>query len=151
MTSDWKNYKKNICERIEEKVLGFSINDKKILISAILSEAYLNEKNDYNEQLKKIGVDKSLETIGDYVLDFVIVIDHFAKNSQYTPKQLDDFRQWYGKNSNLHKFSKETLHLQDFILWVLMNLLRKNGTRHRQRCLLTDLKCSSERFILIVG
>jgi ribonuclease-3 len=57
-----------------------------------------------------------LETIGDYVLDFVI-IDNFAAKERHTAKEIDDFRQWYGKNENLQYFSKICLQLQNYILW----------------------------------
>ena len=114
-TTDWIAYRDELCRPIESDILGFKVQDKQRLISAIISNAFLNEQVKF-EQLKKIPADKSLETIGDFVLDFVI-IDHFARNVLYTAQQIDDFRQWYGNNINLQYFSKNCIHLQNFILW----------------------------------
>ena len=94
---------------------GYPVRNKERLISAIISNALLNEPVGF-EQLKKIPVDKSLETIGDFILDFVI-IDNFATKDQYTAQQIDDFRQWYGNNENLQYFAKNCIHLQNYILW----------------------------------
>jgi len=35
----------------------------------------------------------------------------------YTAKEIDDFRQIYGRNENLHAYSKECIKLQNYILW----------------------------------
>ena len=80
--------------------------------SATLSS---NEKIEF-EQLRKIPADKSLETIGDYVLDFAI-IEHFPRKENTTPKEINDFREFYGNNETLHRFAKNRIHLQNFILW----------------------------------
>lgn len=142
MTSDWETYKNDICEPLEDQIFGFSIKNRDLLISGILSNAFLNEKSEF-EEMKKIGVDESLETIGDFVLDFII-IDHFTKKIRYTPKQIDDFRQWYGKNSNLHFFSKKTLRLQDYILWG-----PDEKTKEKWNQLST--KILADRFEMLIG
>ena len=114
-TPDWINYRDKICYPVEKYLLGYSVRNKERLISAIISNALLNEKVEF-EQLRKIPPDPSLETIGDYVLDYVI-IDNFATKDQHTAKEIDDFRQLYGGNEALHLFSKNFVHLQNFILW----------------------------------
>jgi dsRNA-specific ribonuclease len=108
-------YLSKICYPVERYLLGYSVRNKERLISAIISNALLNEPVGF-EQLSTIHVDKSLETIGDFILDFVI-IDNFATKDQYTAQQIDDFRQWYGNNENLQYFAKNCLHLQNYILW----------------------------------
>jgi hypothetical protein len=75
-TTGWIRYRDEVCYPIEKFLLGYSVRSKERLISAIISNAFLNEKGEF-EQLKKIPVDTSLETMGDFVLDFVI-FDHFA-------------------------------------------------------------------------
>jgi ribonuclease-3 len=114
-TADWINYRDKLCYPVERYLFGFAVRNRERLISAIISNAFLNEQVE-SEHLKKIPADKSLETIGDFVLDFVI-IDHFAGNDRYTAKEIDDFRQWYGNNETLHSFSKNCIHVQNFILW----------------------------------
>jgi ribonuclease-3 len=114
-SADLDNFLSTICYPVERYLLGYHVRNKKRLISAIISNALLNEPVGF-EQLSTIPVDKSLETIGDFILDFVI-IDHFANNDRYTAQQIDDFRQWYGKNENLQYFAKTGIRLHRYILW----------------------------------
>lgn len=114
-TANWIDYRDKICYPVERYLIGFAVRNKERLISAIISNAFWNEKVEF-EQLKGIPADTSLETIGDFVLDFVI-IDNFAPKDRYTAKEIDDFRQWYGNNENLQYFSKKCIHLQNYILW----------------------------------
>jgi dsRNA-specific ribonuclease len=112
--ADSDTYLDKICYPVERYLLGFAVRDKERLISALISNALLNEPVGF-ERLRTIPVDKSLETIGDFILDFVI-IDNFATSERYTAQQIDDFRQWYGKNENLQYFAKNGIHLHNYIL-----------------------------------
>ena len=114
-STEWIHYRDRICYPVERYLLGFAVQDKERLISAIISNAFLNEKIEF-EQLRKIPADKSLETIGDYVLDFAI-IEHFPRKEHTTPQEVNDFREFYGNNETLHEFSKRCIRLQNFILW----------------------------------
>jgi dsRNA-specific ribonuclease len=114
-TAGWTIYRNEICYPVERYLIGFAVRDKERLISAIISNAFLNEKIEF-EQLKKIPADPSLETIGDFVLDFVI-IDNFSMECRHTAKEIDDFRQFYGGNNALHLFAKNCIRLQNYILW----------------------------------
>jgi ribonuclease-3 len=114
-TAGWTDYRNKVCYPVEKYLIGFAVRDKERLISAIISNALLNEKVEF-EEMRKIPADSSLETIGDFVLDFA-VIDHFAATGRYTAKEIDDLRQLYGNNENLQLFSKNCLRLQNFILW----------------------------------
>jgi ribonuclease-3 len=113
--TDWANYQYEICYPVEKYLLGYPIQDKQRLISAIISNAFLNETIEF-EQLRKIPADKSLATIGDYILDFAIM-EHFPRRENTTPKEINDFREMYGENKTLHRFAKTHLRLQNFILW----------------------------------
>ncbi len=113
--ADPDTYLSKICYPVERYLLGYPVRNKERLISAIISNALLNEPVGF-EQLSTMHVDKSLETIGDFILDFVI-IDNFATKDRFTAQQIDDFRQWYGNNENLQHFAKSCLHLQNYILW----------------------------------
>jgi ribonuclease-3 len=114
-STGWVEYQNRICYPVERYLLGFAVRDRERLISAIISNAFLNEKIEF-EELRKIPADPSLETIGDFVLDFVI-IDHFAREGKYTAKEIDDFRQFYGSNDALHAFARNVLNLHTFIVW----------------------------------
>jgi dsRNA-specific ribonuclease len=140
--TEWTKYRDKICYLTEEFLLGYPVRDKDQLISAIISNAFINEKIIF-EELKKISADTSLETIGDYVLDFVI-IDHFAKKKNYTAKEIDDFRQFYGNNKTLHWFSKNCLHLQEFILWG-------PDERDKQKWNFPETEILANRFEMIIG
>jgi len=117
MESDtgWITYRNDLCKPVETDLLGYPVQNKERLISAIISNALLNEAVPFQE-LKKIKVDTSLETMGDFILDFLI-FDNFALKGHYTAKEIDNFRQLYGGNDILHCFSKKCIKLQDFILW----------------------------------
>jgi dsRNA-specific ribonuclease len=111
----WEYYRDGLCKPIEDKLLGFPVKNKERLISAIMSNARLNEGVPFPE-LKEIRLDSSLETMGDFILDFAI-FDNFALKGKFTAKEVDDFRQFYGGNEALHNYAKEFLKLQDVILW----------------------------------
>jgi dsRNA-specific ribonuclease len=104
-----------ICYPAERYLFGFAVRDKERLISALISNALLNEPVGF-ERLRSIRVDRSLETTGDCILNFVI-IDNFATKERYTAQQIDDFCQWYGKNENLQYFAKNGIQLHKYILW----------------------------------
>ena len=107
--------------------------------SATLSS---NEKIEF-EQLRKIPADKSLETIGDYVLDFAI-IEHFPRKENTTPKEINDFREFYGNNETLHRFAKNRIHLQNFILWG-------PGERNQKKWDQPGTDLLADRFEMLVG
>jgi ribonuclease III len=113
--ADWIKYRDEICYPVEKYLFGFAVRNKERLISAIISNAFLNVLVDF-EQLRKIPVDKSLETIGDFVLDYAI-IENFPKKESTSPREINDFREFYGKNKTLQWFAKNCIHLQNFILW----------------------------------
>jgi hypothetical protein len=53
------------------------------------------------QELKDTGRFGGLNTIGDRILDFII-IDHFAAvNENLTPEQINKYREVYGKNETL--------------------------------------------------
>ena len=111
----WEQYRDELCKPIEDELLGFPVQNKERLISAIISNQLLNEGVPFPE-LKDCRKDSSLETMGDYILDFTI-FDNFALKGKFTAKEIDDFRQFYGGNEALHLYSKKHLKLQKFVLW----------------------------------
>jgi ribonuclease-3 len=138
---DWMKYRDQICYPVEKYLLGFSVRDKERLISAIISNAFLNERIEF-EQLKKIPADPGLETIGDFVLDFVI-IDNFAPEGRHTAKEIDDLRQFYGGNEALHLYAKNCVRLQNFILWGPDERKRKPWDQ--------ETRILADRFEMLIG
>jgi hypothetical protein len=114
-SSGWIDYRDKVCYPVERYLLGYAVRNKERLVSAILRNAFLNEKVEF-EQIREIPMDKGLGTIGDYVLDYAIIENIPGKEST-TPKEINDFRESYGKNANLHLFSKNCIRLQNYILW----------------------------------
>jgi ribonuclease III len=139
-TTEWINYRDEICYPVEKYLLGYSVQNKERLVSAIISNAFINEKPEF-KQLTKIPADKSLETIGDFVLDFAI-LEHFPKKESTTPQEVDDNRAFYGKNGTLTWFSKNRLHLQNFILW---------GPDERVREVWNSPEVLADRFEMLIG
>ncbi len=113
--TEWATYLHEICFPVEKLLLGYPVQNKERLVSAIISNAFLNEKIRF-DQLRKIPEDKSLATLGDYVLDFAIM-EHFSRKENTTPKEINDFREFYGNNEILQWFSEERIRLQNVILW----------------------------------
>jgi len=58
----WIDYRDEQCRPVERDLLGFSVRNKERLIGAIISNAFLNEKVEFN-QLRQIPADTSLETM----------------------------------------------------------------------------------------
>lgn len=114
--ADWITYRDQICYPVERYLLGYSVQNKERLISAILRNAFTNEPTDFKDRLKEISMYKSLETIGDFVLDYAI-IDTFPEKEYSSPKEIDDLRTFYSNNDTLQRFSKNCIRLQNFILW----------------------------------
>jgi ribonuclease-3 len=141
-TKEWLNYRNQICYPVEKYLLGYPVQNKDRLISAIISNAFLNEKINF-EQLRKTPADKSLETIGDYVLDFAI-IENFPGKENTTPKEIDNYRQFYGMNDTLHQFSKNCIHLQNFILWG-------PDERNQQKWDQSNTDILADRFEMLIG
>jgi ribonuclease-3 len=121
MAISWDEYVKERSSLAESKFLGEQFNDRELLIRALTRNAVLNEKPPY-EELKTNGSQIGLDTIGDTVLDFVI-IDHFSRESKeslkkrYSPEELNDLREFYGNNLILHKFAKISMELQHYVIW----------------------------------
>jgi ribonuclease-3 len=139
---EWASYLHEICYPVERYLLGYPVRDKERLVSAIISNAFLNEKIEF-AQLRNIPADKSLETIGDYVLDFAI-IENFPRKENATPKEINDFREFYGKNESLHWFGKSHLLLQNFILWG-------SDEKNQKKWDLPTTDLLAERFEMLIG
>ncbi len=110
MAITWPDYLKEKSSPFEKKFLGEEFKERTILVRALTRNAVLNEKLEHKE-MKSNGSQDGLDTIGDTVLDFII-LDHFSRaagdpDTKCTPEELNSVRETYGKNLNLHKFSRD--------------------------------------------
>jgi len=144
--ADWIKYRDQICYPIEKYLLGYSVQNKERLISAILRNAFTNEPIDFIDRLKEISMDKSLETIGDFVLDYAI-IENFPKKERSKPKDVDDYRQFYGNNLTLFQFSMNCIHLEKFVLWGS----DEDKNRIWDQPMTTHKKILADHFEMLVG
>ena len=140
--SDWICYRDRICYPAETFLLRFPVENKERLISAIISNAFLNEKIPF-EQLKTIHEEHSLATLGDFVLDYAIIAN-FPVNETVTPQKINDFREQYGNNTTLHRYARDCLHLQEYILWGSDQRMKKIWNQE-STCMLAD------RFEMLIG
>ncbi|MDD1660343.1 MAG: ribonuclease III domain-containing protein [Methanomicrobiales archaeon] len=135
MASPWSKYVKEKSSQVENKFLGERFHDRLLLIRALTRNAKLNEEIEFPE-LKANGSQVGFDTIGDTILDFTI-IDHFSQGSKKferircSPEQLNDLREFYGNNLILHKFAKNSLKLQDYIIWGSDEKARKTWNDQR--------------------
>ena len=140
--SDWTGYRDRICYPAETFLLRFPVRDKERLISAIISNAFLNEDVPFG-QLKTIHEDRSLATLGDFVLDYAIIAN-FPVNETATPQKINDFRERCGNNTTLHRYARDCLHLQEYILWGPDQRANKIWNQE-STCMLAD------RFEMLIG
>ena len=91
--------------------------------------------------------DKSLETIGDFFLDWVI-IDKFATQERYTAQQTDEFCQWYGKNENLRYFAGNGIQVPRYILRGQDERKQQKWDRRQQLSWQTGSGCWLQQYTL---
>jgi ribonuclease-3 len=116
MASSWEQFVTETCSRVEKELLGDEpFKNKEILIRALTRSAALNEAVEH-EELKAIGHQRSLATLGDSILDYAI-IEKFAKKHHGNPGEINALRERYGKNTAIHAFAKEQIKLQDYVIW----------------------------------
>ena len=139
---EWASYLQEICYPVERYLLGFTVRDKERLAGAIITSAFLNGTIGF-DQLRKIPQDRSLETIGSYVLAFAI-LEQFPQKETATPQEVNDFREFHTSSLTLHWFARNHLHLQHFMLWGPGE--KENGTGDQP-----PMKMLAERFGMLVG
>jgi ribonuclease-3 len=136
----WAGSLHEICYKVEKYLLGYPVLDKERLAGAIISNAFFNETPDFG-RLKKDPADKSLATIGDNVLDFAI-LEHFPRKDDTSSQEINAYRERYGNNAALHEFSRNHLHIQNFILW---------GPDEQKRQVWDQGENLADRFEMLIG
>jgi dsRNA-specific ribonuclease len=112
----------DLWEDFEQKRIAFEMHFLKAPVAnpSLLTRA-LTRKDKWEktkcQELKENGHFEGLDTIGDKILDYLI-IDHFAgQDRNLKPEDINTYRENYGKNKVLHKFSKRWMSLQDYVIW----------------------------------
>lgn len=123
MKKTWEDYRNEKCIPVETEILGFEFNNRDLLIRALTRSALFNQAGCLLEH-KKNGHQIGLDTIGDTVLDFAI-FSHFIDtilHEQVTDQKklrqiIHGYRQFYGMNDVVQEFSKDYIHLQEYVIW----------------------------------
>jgi dsRNA-specific ribonuclease len=118
MTDIWKEILEKNCVNIECNILGFSFDDRNLLIRALLRKAAYKDPG-FPVDLKDNGFQNGLDTFGDKVLDFAI-FDHFMDifiSERNSEKIINGHREWYSQNEILHDFSLNCITLDHYVVW----------------------------------
>ena len=118
MSDDWKEILEKNCTDIEHDILGFTFNDRNLLMRALLRKAAYKDQN-FPVELKENRFQNGLDTFGDKFLDFAI-FDHFIDNflsGNTSEKMINGHREWYSQNVILQKFSLNCITLQNYVVW----------------------------------
>ena len=116
MEVTWGKYRDKICLKIENDFHLPTFKNRDYPIIALTSNDRITQDVEFSKYMKKNG-QKDLATVGDTVIDFLI-IDHFLDgNSQMNAKDLNTLREKYGKNRTLHLISKSpAVNLKNYLL-----------------------------------
>ena len=118
MSDDWKEILEKNCTDIEHDILGFTFNDRNLLMRALLRKAAYKDQN-FPVGLKENRFQNGLDTFGDKFLDFAI-FDHFIDNflsGNTSEKMINGHREWYSQNVILQEFSLNCITLQNYVVW----------------------------------
>jgi dsRNA-specific ribonuclease len=115
MVRSWSEERDDLCSRLENDLHIGPIQNRDNFIAALVSNTVINEIEDFHSH-QKIDCQKGLATLGDTVIDYII-LDHF-RNPSSSPMQLNEHRVRYGKNEKLHGFALKWLHLEDYVIWA---------------------------------
>jgi ribonuclease III len=123
MTSSWEKYRDTKCYPVEKDLLGFNFDNPNLLIRALTRSAVFNQTG-YLPEHKENGHQIGLDTIGDTVLDFAIfshfiepILSEQVKEKKKSREIIHGYRKWYGMNDVVQEFSKNCIHLNQYIIW----------------------------------
>jgi len=118
-TDAWKEILEKNCTGIEQDILGFTFEDRNLLMRALLRKAAFKDQN-FPVELRKYGFQNGLDTFGDKFLDFAIFdhfIDNFLTSDSISEKMVNGHREWYSQNVILQEFSLNCISLQNYVVW----------------------------------
>lgn len=123
MKKTWEDYRSEKCVPVENDILDFEFTDRGLLIRALTRSAFFSQ-GEYLPEHNSNGHQIGLDTIGDTVLDFAIfsyfidpILKEQEKEKKKSRKIIDGYRKWYGMNDVVQEFSKDCIHLQNYVIW----------------------------------
>ncbi len=115
MILTWEEQRDALCEKIEEDFDLQKFSNRDFPIIALTS----NDIITHDERFKKMKKDgqKDFATIGDTVIDFLIM-EHFLKKKNQLSAQIQNvLREKHGKNRTLHEIAKTPeVRLSEYII-----------------------------------
>jgi dsRNA-specific ribonuclease len=116
MNQTWEEQRGVLCERIEKDFLLQKFSDPDLPITALTTNDTISTDESFKKKMKPNG-QKDLATIGDTVIDFLIM-EHFLKENNYLPARVQNIlREKHGKNRTLHEIAKTPeVHLNEYII-----------------------------------
>lgn len=116
MTKTWVEHRDALCLKIENDFHLQKFKNRDFPIIALTSNDRISNDVDFQKNMIIDGK-KDLATIGDTVIDFLIMEHFLDRNSKKSAKELNTLREKFGKNRTLHLISKTTsLNLNDYII-----------------------------------
>ena len=141
MTLKWEEQRDTLCERIEKDFhLQKFKKNRDFPIIALTSNDKISDDVEFKKKMKLNGK-KDLATIGDTVIDFLIMEHFLDKKDQKSAKVQNILREKFGKNRTLHLISKTPcVHLNDYIIKT-----------DNEKCAETGITCLAVYFEALVA
>lgn len=116
MSLTWEEQRDKLCERVEKDFSLPAFSDKDLPITALTSNDKISSDENFKKKMRQNG-QKDLATIGDTVIDFLIM-EHFLKEKNQLSAQVQNvLREKHGKNRTLHEIAKTPeVRLSEYII-----------------------------------
>lgn len=116
MILTWEEQRDALCEKIEKDFHLQKFSNRNFPIIALTSNGKISLDASFKKNMKHDGK-KDLATIGDTVIDFLIMEHFLDKKDQKSAQIQNVLREKYGKNRTLHLIAKtSSVHLNDYII-----------------------------------
>ena len=116
MILTWEEQRDALCEKIEKDFHLQKFSNRNFPIIALTSNGTISLDASFKKNMKRDGK-KDLATIGDTVIDFLIMEHFLDKKDQKSAQVQNVLREKYGKNRTLHLIAKtSSVHLNDYII-----------------------------------
>jgi dsRNA-specific ribonuclease len=116
MSQTWEEQRDALCKRIENDFSLPCFSNRDLPIIALTSNDKISTDVNFQKKMKLDG-QKDLATIGDTVIDFLIMEHFLDKKDQKFAKKQNSLREKHGKNRTLHLIAKSPeVHLGEYLI-----------------------------------
>ena len=116
MTMAWTEQRDTLCSKIENDFHLQKFKNRDFPIVALTSNDRISTDVEFKNNMIIDGK-KDLATIGDTVIDFLIMEHFLNSSSQKTAQELNVIREKFGNNRTLHLISKtQSVNLNNYIV-----------------------------------